>query len=629
MKNVTFHSIELITFQGYGTERNTIRLDTPGIIRLLGTNGAGKSSLIVALETALFNDNEKQLPLADLANSKVGKGFKITVEFSVEGKNYRVENCREYQLKKNTSITLYEDGIDISSHTMPDTLSQIEAILGADLKTFDSLVSVTAANVAPLLYGTDGAAREFITRLWTLDKYDRMYKAVSDELSEVEKELNDVTTNGKMRAVEVQTMEKNLDSIKVPEYKDAQALQDILNSLKDRMSDHAALLAKVRAERAAIPAVSSTILNTEAALLTEREQLQCYIDTRTLPDIALQDAQIRSAELNSTIGKLSRALAVEGSVCPLCFSKPDMEHLRSERDRLQIEQKQLSLDIATLQKDLKERERVKEIDAKLVKVHEAKALLAKDSALGDQIAEIEAEVGDTPQLIKDVERELILAIASNNSREERLRAIEKLNVAIDEKKLEVEGLRVEYDTITKRRERLLRLKTIYSPKGIKAFKIEQILLDINRELNREGGCLDLLSGGTLSAKLVPMKLSKKGGPTEKITVIVADPDKELPFAAWSEGEKKQVALALTMVIHEISPVSLNLLMLDEVTGNLAPEKRRQLFDILPKMTYSTDKTIFVVSHDDLEEDELLFTDVYKFRKINGFCGCDHEDPTRL
>jgi DNA repair exonuclease SbcCD ATPase subunit len=629
MKNVTFHSIELITFQGYGTERNMIRLDTPGIVRLLGTNGAGKSSLIVALETALFNDNEKQLPLADLANTKVGKGFKITVEFSVGGNNYRVENCREYQLKKNTSITLYENGIDISSHTMSDTLSQIEAILGADLKTFDSLVSVTAANVAPLLYGTDGAAREFITRLWTLDKYDRMYKAISNELTEVEKELNDVITNGKLRAVEVQSMQKNLDSIKVPEYKDTQSLQDALDSLKDRMSGHAESLARARAERAAIPPVSSSLLSDEPALLAEREQLQCNIGARTLPNTDLQDAKVHYAELDSTIGKLSRALAVEGSVCPLCLSKPNKEHLRSERDRLQIEQKQLSLDIDTLQKDLKERERIKEIDTKLVKVQEAKALRAKDAALQDQIAEIETQVGDIPKSIKDIERELILTIASNNSREERLQSIEKLNVAIGEKKEEVVELRKEYDTITNRRERLLRLKTIYSPKGIKAFKIEQILLDINRELNREGGCLDLLSGGTLSAKLVPMKLSKKGGPTEKITVIVADPDKELPFAAWSEGEKKQVALALTMVIHEISPVSLNLLMLDEVTGNLAPEKRRQLFDILPKMTYSTDKTIFVVSHDDLEEDELLFTDVYKFCKINGFCGCDHEDPTRL
>ena len=82
----------------YG-EDNEIDLSKSTLTQLVGTNGVGKSSIPLILEEVLFNKNSKNVKKADIANRYIGKGYDISLDFSVDSNLYTISVSRRATLK--------------------------------------------------------------------------------------------------------------------------------------------------------------------------------------------------------------------------------------------------------------------------------------------------------------------------------------------------------------------------------------------------------------------------------------------------------------------------------------------------------------------------------------------------
>ena len=126
----------------YG-EENVLDLNESIVTQLVGTNGAGKSSIPLILEEVLFNKNSKGIKKADIANRINNKGYEITLEFSVNEDEYKIDVLRRASIK----CKLYKNGEDISSHTATNTYKTVEEILGLDFKTFTQIVYLSLIHI--------------------------------------------------------------------------------------------------------------------------------------------------------------------------------------------------------------------------------------------------------------------------------------------------------------------------------------------------------------------------------------------------------------------------------------------------------------------------------------------------
>ena len=160
----------------YG-KNNELDLQSNIIVQLVGENGAGKSTIPLLLEEALFNKNSKGVKKVDIVNRNSPKeGYKITLDFEVDDKSYSICVNRKTSIK----VVLLCDGEDISSHTATNTFKTVENVLGLDFKTFSQLVYQSTTSSLQFLTATDTNRKKFLIELLNLDNYLTLFDNFKD-----------------------------------------------------------------------------------------------------------------------------------------------------------------------------------------------------------------------------------------------------------------------------------------------------------------------------------------------------------------------------------------------------------------------------------------------------------------
>ena len=184
----------------YGSN-NTIDLQKNTLTQLIGTNGAGKSSIPLILEEVLFNKNSKGIKKADIANRQVNNGYDISLDFTVNEDQYHIDVARRASIK----VKLIKNNEDISSHTATNTYKTLEQIIGIDFKTFSQIVYQNTNASLQFLTATDTNRKKFLIDLLHLDDYVNLF--------EVFKEASRVSSNKLIElGSEINTIEKWLQS---------------------------------------------------------------------------------------------------------------------------------------------------------------------------------------------------------------------------------------------------------------------------------------------------------------------------------------------------------------------------------------------------------------------------------
>ncbi len=193
MPRFRIKQLEIVNFRGFrGT--HVIPLDKP-IVTIYGPVGAGKSSIVQAVEYALFGQQleirERIAKLVDLINEEEHEArVRLTLE-STEGTLQVARALRRAgDSAREISAELIFRGKKLAS-TPREVTSRVVELLRLDEDDFTRFVLVTHRVLEGLVYGTSAKRSLTIDRLFGIDVVEELYKAIPirkiEEILEEEK----------------------------------------------------------------------------------------------------------------------------------------------------------------------------------------------------------------------------------------------------------------------------------------------------------------------------------------------------------------------------------------------------------------------------------------------------------
>ena len=560
----------------YGKD-NTLHLDDSNLTQLVGTNGQGKSSIPLIIEEVLFNKNSKGIKKQEIQNRFVNQGYWINLTFSVDNNEYEIDVSRKASIK----CKLYKNGEDISSHTATNTYKTVQDLLGLDFKTFTQLVYQNTNTSLQFLTATDTNRKKFLIDLLKLEEYVEFFEIFKEASREISFEVNSL--NSKSDTIVKWLNENKLESIELlpiknlPKY--SQKDEEDLQSLR---SDFEKISEKNKK-------ITDNNLNLEQLQHLETSEFLSYKGDKIPVDAMSQKLGKYSSQLSESQAHLQKLSELEG-LCPTCE-----QHIYSEnRERLitgyenlkQSAQKQ----IADIRVEIEEaQEHNRNIVRREVQQREFEELMKiVDKSLPSQILDgdtLSSQIDELTSKILDIRSEIERVSNENQMAERHNTRISIIQEQTENMENELEEIVAALGQVEEKSAHLEILKKAFSTNGLLAYKIENLVKDLEQLTNEY---LAELSDGRFSLEFVVTN--------DKLNVEITDNAKVVDILALSSGELARVntatLLAIRKLMSSISSSRINTLFLDEVINVLDEQGREKIVEILLREDLNT----YIVSH---------------------------------
>jgi DNA repair exonuclease SbcCD ATPase subunit len=153
--SLEIHNLTVKNFMSVGNNTQAVNFDRRDLTLVLGENldlggddtgarnGTGKTTIINALSYGLYGQALTNIKKDNLINKTNGRNMLVTVEFSVQGRNYRIERGRRPNVTK-----LYIDGNEQTDYTdssqgdSRETQNDIDRLLGMTVDMFKHVVAL-------------------------------------------------------------------------------------------------------------------------------------------------------------------------------------------------------------------------------------------------------------------------------------------------------------------------------------------------------------------------------------------------------------------------------------------------------------------------------------------------------
>ena len=568
----------------YGSD-NVIDLQKNTLTQLIGTNGAGKSSIPLILEEVLFNKNSKGIKKADIANRQVNNGYDISLDFSVNDDQYHIDVARRASIK----VKLLKNGEDISSHTATNTYKTLEEIIGIDFKTFSQIVYQNTNASLQFLTATDTNRKKFLIDLLQLDKYVSYFELFRDLSRQVGSDITRI--DGKIATIEKWLKDNKLEDttllskMDLPKYSEEDG--KTLRSLQIEFQNISENIKKINQNNHYKKELQDIDIHEFRRLLNEYPEV---IDTAPyLRGLGSWKSEMMHEQ--NMIDKYQNLLETEDHVCPTCGEDIDVDFIKGQM----VEHEERRIGCEEFSK--KDKEKLEQAQESNELHEEAKEGIRRweelyrniDHNLTSDIPnaeDIRSKIGDLAQEKKEFDKELQHAIDYNNTVERNNTRISIIKEQIDDFENEFKELTEELEKIEDKFSSIEILKKAFSTNGLLAYKIENLVKDLE-ELTNE--YLAELSDGRFSLEFVVLN--------DKLNVVVEDNGKSVDILALSAGELARVntatLLAIRKLMSSISKSQINILFLDEVTNVLDELGKEKLVEILLK---EENLNTYIVSH---------------------------------
>ncbi|MDO5852303.1 MAG: SMC family ATPase, partial [Methanobacteriaceae archaeon] len=195
--------INQIKLKNFKSHKNTTINLEQGITVIIGSNGAGKSSILEAISYALFkkfNGKLENLIRNPEHADDIINEMEITITFTHETKKYKITRGR----KGNTShAKLYkinnEEKPILESQTDKIVTNDIQKILNIDPDSFLNAVYIKQGEITDLIDKTASERKELISKLLNIDSLEKAWEQIKDIIKTYEN-----------KKLEIQLKEENL-----------------------------------------------------------------------------------------------------------------------------------------------------------------------------------------------------------------------------------------------------------------------------------------------------------------------------------------------------------------------------------------------------------------------------------
>ena len=557
----------------YG-EGIVLNLADSTVTQLVGTNGAGKSSIPLILEEVLFNKNSKGIKKADIANRIHNKGYNITLDFDVNADSYKIDVVRRASIK----CKLYKNGEDISSHTATNTYKTVEEILGLDFKTFTQIVYQNTNTSLQFLTATDTNRKKFLIDLLQLEKYVKFFeifkensRILSGDVSHIQGKIDTIEKWLDDNNLETPTILPKLDLPKISE-KD----EERLSSLQLDFKNISEINKKIN---------QNNYYKTELGKINLKE----FSDVSGVVE-SYDDHQAELGRWSSVLhGDIFEC--TDEDVCPTCGQEVDALLIQRIRDDEEEKQQHAREKIIELREQINT---IQEHNQAIARKEKAERQFKELFSSIDE--ELPTEVHDAYKLEGKIqmlkinmkkERDKLHEVIEENERRERHNT--RLEIIEEQIKDFEEQLSERLEELEHLKDRLASvdiLKKAFSTNGLLAYKIENLVKDLE-ELTNE--YLAELSDGRFNLQFVVTN--------DKLNVEIDDNGKAVEILALSAGELARVntstLLAIRKLMSSISKSRINVLFLDEVTNVLDEAGKEKMVEILLQ---EENLNTYIVSH---------------------------------
>ena len=565
---ITFETIAWKNFLSTGDQWTDIQLDDAGATLIVGSNGAGKSTMLDALCFALFNKPFRKISKSQLVNSINEKGTKVQVTFSIGRDEYRVFRAIKpnlFELYKNNKL------VDQDAATK-DTQKYLEqSILKLNFKSFTQVVILGSSTFVPFMQLKAPHRREVIEDLLDINIFSQMNQLLKDRVRSASQKDKDCTHLVTLAEEKVSSQEKLIDSLK-----------EVNSELKEEQ------LRKLNKKQIQILELCKDKEESEHELSDSEGQLKEFDSHKK----SLQDLRSTESDLKSELRRVTKETKFfkNNDSCPTCtqvinpdFKKDKIDVLTKDGVSLTKKTNEFKEEITTLVKTIEELESISE---------EVYQLRSRISSYDRDIIRLEK---DTLTIEKELDK---LGRDTPN--------IDKENHILNALTMDLENTRDKCGKVSAELDEYKVVANLLRDSGIKAKIIKKYIPVFNTLINKYLHNMDTFFNFTLDEEF-----------NEVIKSRFRD---EFTYSSFSEGEKQKIDLALLFTWREIARMknsaATNLLILDEVfDSSLDASAVNDLISILLKL--GQDTNLFVISH----KGEILidkFKRTLEFEKVNDF-----------
>ncbi len=564
---ITFQTIRWKNFLSTGNQYTEINLDKDSTTLIVGTNGAGKSTILDALTFSLFNKPFRKISKSQLINTVNEKDCRVEVEFSIAETQWKVVRG----IKPNL-FEIHRNGLCMDQFSAAnDQQKWLEQnVVKMNYKSFTQIVILGSSNFVPFMQLTATHRREVIEDLLDIKIFSSMNNLIKDKIRGVKEEIR--------------TLDLKKESLNDKVNMQTNFMEELEQQGKSRIEDNNTKINTLFAESDNYVKINEELENDVHDLTKEQEKVT--------------GATEKLRKMGTIKGTLSNKVATitkktkffeENTVCPTCKQDIEEEFRLNNISDAQDKIKELQSGYQELEEAIKNEEE---------REHHFTKLSKEITNLTHGISKNNTRISGCQRQIRDLESEiqrLTEQLANRNTEHEKLETFK-------------ENLEQTYNKLSTQKDTINYYDFSYSllkDGGVKSKIIKKYLPLINQQVNRYLQMMDFYINFTLDEEF-----------NETVESPIHD---NFSYASFSEGEKMRIDLALLFTWREVAryknSVNTNLLVMDEVFDSSLDGYGTEEFLKIIRFVVK-DANVFVISHKAGMDDR--FGNVLKFEKIKGF-----------
>ena len=564
---ILFKKIRWCNFLSTGNQYIEVDFTKHSTNLIIGSNGAGKSTVLDALTFGLFGKPFRKINKPQLVNTTNEKDCKVEVEFSIGSIDWKVIRG----IKPNTFEVYRNDTLLDQSASANDQQKWLEQnVIKMNYKSFTQIVILGSSTFVPFMQLTAANRREVIEDLLDIKIFSTMNNIIKEKIRLIKEEIKVLSLKRESLNDKVKMQEEFIEEI---ESRGKENIEEKNNKIEE-------------------------LDQSVSKLIKDNEHYESEVVGYTQMREQSVGAPEKLLKLAGLKGKISQKVATitkehkfftDNVTCPTC-DQPIEEGFRINRiEDAQIKAKELQSGFKELEEAIKEEEERERHFTTLSK--EITTLTHGISKNNTKIAGCQRQIGDLESEIQGITEQL----ANRNTEHDKLATFK-------------DNLKTTYNDLSSRKDTISYHAFAYGllkDGGVKSKIIKKYLPLINQQVNRYLQMMDFYINFTLD---------------EEFNETVQSPiHEDFSYASFSEGEKMRIDLALLFTWREVArfknSVNTNLLIMDEVFDSSLDGYGTEEFLKIIRFVIK-DANIFVISHKTGMEDK--FDTCIKFEKIKGF-----------